>query len=673
MSPVAIYRKSKPSDFGRHFGWPYVAPVRHVIYLKLPAPLKPGRSYKLAFGDNRFATQTFRHDPASQRSEAVHVSHVGFRPDDPGKRAFLSCWLGSGGPMTYPDGLKFQLLEDNSGKSVFEGPVKLAKAGDDKTEDAYKKNYAGVDVYEMDFSAFRGPGLYRVHVPGIGCSYSFEIGEHVWRDAFSISVRGFYHQRSGVELGPPFTTFRRPRCFHPDDGLRILESTCPLMDSGNGLNARGTDRGNFGNLVKGKTERVVENAWGGYMDAGDWDRRIQHLIVTRYLVELAELYPDYFTRLSLNIPESQNQLPDIVDEALFNLDCYRRMQTAEGGIRGGIESAEHPRHGEGSWQESLDIMAYAPDAWSSYVYAGNAAQAAHWLGSRDASLSQVYRDSALRAMQWGESEYARLQKAADWSQIRQDARNQLRDERNLAAAELFRLTSDDRWQQLFLTTTKFTDPNAELAVWQSHDQTEAAWIYLRTERPGRNAAVVANCRAALLRQADDRLRSVDRSGFRFAKDQWRPGAWGAFAAPDAVSMARAHFLTGEDRYLTAVVLACQHGAGANPCNTCYTTGLGHESPQHPLHIDSRITHQPPPAGLTVFGPADVENDEDNWAQKIVAGYCYPEVQSWPTLEAFWDVFWYPSICEFTVQSPMAANAYVWGYLAAREAGRRTSD
>jgi hypothetical protein len=35
------------------------------------------------------------------------------------------------------------------------------------------------------------------------------------------------------------------------------------------------------------------------------------------------------------------------------------------------------------------------------------------------------------------------------------------------------------------------------------------------------------------------------------------------------------------------------------------------------------------------------------------------------LEAFWDVFWYPAVCEFTVQSPMAVNAYVWGYLGAR--------
>ena len=46
--------------------------------------------------------------------------------------------------------------------------------------------------------------------------------------------------------------------------------------------------------------------------------------------------------------------------------------------------------------------------------------------------------------------------------------------------------------------------------------------------------------------------------------------------------------------------------------------------------------------------------------------CYPSVQKWPTLEAYWDVFWYPPMCEYTIQTPMAQNAYAWGYLAGRK-------
>ena len=64
------------------------------------------------------------------------------------------------------------------------------------------------------------------------------------------------------------------------------------------------------------------------------------------------------------------------------------MQTPEGGIRGGIESSEHPRSGEASWQESLTVMAYAPDVWSSYLYVATAARAAKWLESLKPELGK---------------------------------------------------------------------------------------------------------------------------------------------------------------------------------------------------------------------------------------------------------------------------------------------
>jgi endoglucanase len=243
--------------------------------------------------------------------------------------------------------------------------------------------------------------------------------------------------------------------------------------------------------------------------------------------------------------------------------------------------------------------------------------------------------------------------------------SEVNDERTLAAAELYRLAGDAEWHELFLATTVFRDPKADLCVWQHHDQREAAWVYLRTDRPGMDEAVKRNCLAALRREADDRAASCQRTSFRYAKYEWVPCAWGAFTAPDAVSLIRAHALTGEEKYLRAAVLACQLGAGANPVNVCYTTGLGHKSPQNPLHLDSRNTHQPPPPGLTVFGPMDVVTNKDDWQEKLVAPFCFPDVVQWPTLEAYYDIFWNPMVSEFTVQGPMAPNAYVWGYLAAR--------
>jgi endoglucanase len=659
--PKSVHRKSKPSDLGMVGPYQFEAPTENVVYLKLPVPLEARADYAVIFSSPDLPAQKFVLDTARLRSEAVHVTQVGFRPDDPAKLAFLSCWMGNGGGLHYPAGLPFEIIDDSTGRAVFTGTTVLSKAAADKTEDAYNKNYNGTDVYQMDFTGLDRPGKYRVCVKAIGCSYPFEVADDVWRRAFLIGARGFYHQRSGITLGEPYTAYKRQRPFHPDDGLKVYASRAPLMDTGNGLNKNDS---NFGNLVKGRTDDLVTNAWGGYMDAGDWDRRVQHLKASLLLLELAELFPDYFGSLSLNLPESGNGLPDIVNEALWGIDFFRRLQLPEGGVRGGIESSEHPRRGEASFQESLTVMAYAPDVLASYMYAGVAARAARWLAARLPERSAAYRESALRAMNWAERDREREER--EYLMAKHPA---VRDVRNFASAELFCLTGDLKWNQLFLATTPYKNsPGAVEYTWDSLDQGDCAWVYARADRPGVDEKVKRNCRDVLLKEADARLASIQRTGFRWAKHPYAPVIYGALSSPEScVSVARAHALSAAPKYLHGLVLAAQTGAGANPVNVCYTTGLGQNSPKHPLQIDHRITHQLPPPGFTVGGPMDntIKDLQDPFIGQFAGGVFCPPYKQWPALEAFWDVFWDPMVCEYTIHKPMAGHAYVWGYLAAR--------
>ena len=723
----SVYRKTKPNDMGRTGPWTFDASLEHTLYLRFPAPLKEGKRYTLELPDKSLTPCEFTFASRELRSEAVHASQIGFRPDDPAKVGFLSCWMGDGGGLAYAEGAPFQVVRERDGAVRFEGTVQLSKAADDCTEDAHQRNYNGTDVYILDFSPFQEPGVYRLVVPGIGFSYPFPIADDVWQDAFRVSARGFYHMRSGIELGPPYTDYQRPRCFRPDDGVRVYASTATLLDTKNGPLGTEVEPTNFGNLVAGRTDELVPDAWGGYMDAGDWDRRIQHLLASQYLLELAGLFPAYFPELDLNVPESANELPDIVDEALFNIDCYRRLQTPEGGVRGGIESEEHPRYGETSWQESLTVLAYAPGPWSSYLYAGTAAKAAFWLEQHAPERAEAYRESALRAMEWAEAQPKQFSAAADsrggavfgallcvlillglnvaiiryWPErgrVRQVAlvaacavgaiaalavgggqlgcsgytvetgkANAVRDARNYAAAELFRLTGDPSWHDVFIETSALVDAGAPVYQWRSHDQEHGAWVFARTDRPGMDEALKRNCRNAIIRVADERLAMCESTGFRWAKHPWRPFGVGIPSAPDAVALVRAHVLTGEEKYLRGAVLTCQVGAGGNPSNLCFTTGVGIAYPRHPLHLDSRLSHQTPPPGLTALGPRDVTSEAfaGDWGRKLLRPHCYPELESWPPIESYMDVFWNSPLCEFTIHLPMAQNAYVWGYLAAR--------
>ena len=55
------------------------------MYLKLDEPLSEGRRYTLSFRGKKVDPFDFTFDPTRLRSEAVHVSHVGFHPEDPVK------------------------------------------------------------------------------------------------------------------------------------------------------------------------------------------------------------------------------------------------------------------------------------------------------------------------------------------------------------------------------------------------------------------------------------------------------------------------------------------------------------------------------------------------------------------------------------------------------------
>ena len=109
-------------------------------------------------------------------------------------------------------------------------------------------------------------------------------------------MKGFYNQRSGVALGPPYTPFVRPADFHPGvpGTVPITQSTYSILDGGDPQK----------DLAKGDTGKPVPEAWGGYHDAGDWNpRRITHMRTTTFWqLQLLELFPAYFKTLSLHIP-----------------------------------------------------------------------------------------------------------------------------------------------------------------------------------------------------------------------------------------------------------------------------------------------------------------------------------------------------------------------------------
>ena len=665
QNPEAVYLKSKPlerADNGQ-------CPVRHIVYLKLAQPLQPGAEYAVSlWGVNaRQPLVTYTHQPRRARSEAVHASHIGYRPDDPFKRAYLSTWLGTGGRLSYGVN-QFELLDDETGESVYTGAVELGMSADDVEMLQPEANHTRTDVYYLDFHEFATPGTYRAFVPGVGVSYPFPIGDAGWTEAFRTSMHGLLCHRSGIDLGPPFTDYVRPRPFHSEDGVKLLRLDITMLDGESDAVERALKRV-LGPDLQAPLPEHHPGAWGGYMDAGDWDRRSPHLRVSYLQLELLDMFPEYFSGVKLALPpeEAANSLPDLLDEALWNIDLYRRLQESDGGVGGGVESTAHPAPGETSWQESQLVGVYAPDPVSSYLYAAVAAKTSSILAQLDQNLAATYRTTALAAWRWAETNGERvIEEVRERSgRVQGSAADSVAPERALAAVELYRLTEDAEYHAAFEESSALVrggDPGSQL---------DSVFTYANLPDGLADAELKQKALDWLIAQGEEALRISRGNSFNIApRVQQLPmiGFVGYFTTPETAIgplLTRLHYLTGDEKWLAGALAATQYTAGANPVNATMTTGLGHDYPRAPLHVDSLNQGIEAPRGITIYGPNDPTTAPD-WVKTWITGpSIVPANDEWPAAEYHVDVSAWPEMSEYTIHQSIGPTGYHWGYLAAR--------
>ncbi|MEM8926374.1 MAG: cellulase N-terminal Ig-like domain-containing protein, partial [Actinomycetota bacterium] len=358
INVTSVERISRPAGTGTGHGGFFdlngegdpVVPLVHDLIVRLAEPLAEGRTYDVQPPGDVLEPATYTFTENETRSPAIHVNQAGYGVDDPLKVGYLSrpyLDRGSAGEP-YAEGMAFTVVDEADGTVVLEGEVTARPEGDELN----LGDLTGAPVFEADFSALSAEGRFRLCVATVGCSEGFSVGAEVWADLTKAVARAMYHQRSGVALGPPYTPIGRPRPYHPDDGMVIRNSDYSLLDS---LDQPLGDV--FDDLVAGNNGEVNPDAWGGHFDAGDWDRRIQHLFYVRSAVELVELAPERYAGLDLQIPESGDQVPDLIDEALWTLDVFYRLQRDDGAVRGGIEASQHPLPDNTSWSDDLAVFA----------------------------------------------------------------------------------------------------------------------------------------------------------------------------------------------------------------------------------------------------------------------------------------------------------------------------
>lgn len=710
QKPRAVGRKSKGTDYTwAHAAHPRPGPdhaKEHWIYLALPTPLVEGATYELSTGSlvPRTNRHAFRFSAASSRSEAIHVNPIGYPPASPAKFAYVYHWMGDAGALDVAplSGRPFHLIDLRTGQVAFTGKLEFrAKATQRETRHVSDSpphgNFAGCDVVQADFTAFDRPGAYVVSIPGVGCSFPFEVAADVYRKVFVPTARGLYHNRSGIALTEPFTEFTRPAPHNPKltPGFahRLFYTSVRSMDWPGGEGSR-SDEALLRKHIKGEIESS-----GWYQDAGDWDSYQQHLRVAQELLLVHELAPNRFTDGELNIPESGNGIPDLVDEARWLPSFCQRLRQellrkgyGSGGIglriAGDVFGFDTRPDGtaKASWDDvDRDWVASGEDPWSTFRYAGAAAQMAlalQRLGLPDPEGIDWLRE-AQESYAWAESHVLPADEKREpvyWLYA-------IRDLRMYAAAGLYRLTREEKYLSRFMadfgempsvrafearTRTRLDLDESQAAL--GDEQRYGPWVLLLD--PKLPADVRARVEPIVLASAERVGPQVcEQRAMRFGGPFEFDMLVGHQTTPQVLDCAVAYTVL-KDRdpararaLLAAVYTSADYCLGTNPLHYTWVTGVGPRHPQHPFHMDAwyngRGRAHP---GIIPYGPWRQEKSQSGQSSTDVSWpyrTLHPAgIENWPGGEQFFENRSSPLQNEFTIHQSTGPAAAIYGFLCA---------
>lgn len=536
------------------------------LHLLLPEALLPGHRYRIRLAGLVNAAGNPPDQPEIDlmvdpvvTSPSIQVNQVGYAPTGP-KLAYVGGWLGDFGPMPV-DATRFQVIELASGRAAFEADLRPRVAADVES---------GSDLYEADFSALRRPGHYRLAVPGIGFSLEFEIGDRVYDPVYRTVARFFYHRRN--------TTLKRP---FVDPGF---ERT--------GINPR-LD-GVFHPVVADYPLRHREKPFAfkpivkGWFDAGDYGEYIHNAAPIWGAIGVAfDLAPPgHFRDAELEIPESGNAVPDLLDELGWGMDWALSMQDAnDGGIYWRLSS--------GTWDMGLPADVREPR----FIYEKTTRATAQFaaMGAIYARLIKPYdKNRARKALDAARSAWHFLQVNPAYppeGELYQNPKNHpgggayavrsALPAQHWAAAELYRTTGEPKYQDAYRALVD----QMPFDVTAAPEATFGHWAMVMSDHASQDMVLKEQARRTIMIAADMKRDWSNGHPYRVPKHpNIKYSGWHTVSgsAMQALPLLQGYHLTGAGEYLELAWLATNMTLGANPLSRTFITGTGSRPPRDPM-------------------------------------------------------------------------------------------
>ncbi|GAA0421719.1 heme-degrading domain-containing protein [Massilia aurea] len=501
---------------------------------------------------------------AGAGSAEIKVNAVGFLPQSH-KLAVIPQAVGAN---------RFEVV-DADGKVVLDGALDAAS----------RWAPSGETVRVADFSALTQAGAYRVRVGSL-LSDPFTVAQDGYRALGDAALKAFYFNRSAIALTPQFAgAWARP-AGHPDDKVLVHASAAS----------------------KARPQGAVIASPKGWYDAGDYNKYVVNSGISTYtLLAALEHFPDVFKR-DIGIPESGNGVPDILDEALWNLDWLLTMQDpADGGVYHKLTNLRFDGIVMPHAASTTPRYVVAKSTAAALDFAATMATASRVLAPYDAKwpgLSQRMLAAAQAAWRWAEAHPNVVFKNPKDVVTGEYGDAQLADEFAWAAAELFIATGQDGYAKAFMQR------DAALTTPGWDNVAALGWMSLAHHRgrlkPGIDRALIDRRIDALASQ----LAATADGGYRVplaSKDI----VWGSNAVilNQGMMLLQAYRINGTPAYLQAAQSSLDYVLGRNATGYTFVTGFGARPVMHPHHRPSMADGVAAPVpGWLAGGPNPGQQD-----------------------------------------------------------------
>lgn len=509
----------------------------------------------------------------SQVTDHISLSQEGFYPAGP-KIAIVTGEVSTG---------HYFITTTNLMDTVFSGTLSAEK----------KSEYSSTKTRMADFSPLNRQGSFVVCVPGLGNSYVFTIGKNVNHNVASAVLKGFYYQRVSTPLPEKYAGRWHRSAGHPDTAVYVHPSAAS----------------------KERPAGTVISSPGGWYDAGDYNKYIVNSGITMgTLLTAYEDFPVYFKNLKTNIPESDNAVPDILDEVIYNLRWMLTMQDPyDGGVYHKCTNA------------AFDGMVMPGVTHAKRYVVQKSTAAALDFAAVMAQASRIFLKFKKELPGLSDSCLAAAKKAWNWSiqhpgvAYRQNEMNKkfeppvttgaygdnhFNDEWFWAASELFISTQQKPYYD---TVAKHLDEKTGLPSWANVGMLGYYSLW-RCEKnlPSYAKKSTEVIKERIMQLANEFIKHVPANAFGTVMGQSKYDfSWGSnsVAANQGILLINVYLHTHDKKYIDNALTNADYLLGRNATGYCFVTGAGSKSTMNPHHRQSvadGITDPVP--GLLAGGP-----------------------------------------------------------------------